>query len=158
MLKGCYNMTEIKLITNNKKAYHNYFISDILEAGISLSGSEVKSIRSGHMSIDESFIQIINGEIFLKNAYIKTYEQSKSFLLDERRNRKLLLHSAEISKLERKVVEKGFTIVPLKVYFKNHLVKIEIGLGKGKKLYDKKQDLIEKSKQREIDIALKMKR
>ena len=151
-------MTEIKLITNNKKAYHNYFISDILEAGISLSGSEVKSVRLGHMSIDESFIQIINGEVFLKNAYIKTYEQSKSFLLDERRNRKLLLHSTEIKKLERKVVEKGFTIVPLKVYFKNNLVKIEIGLGKGKKLYDKKQDLINKSIQREIDIALKIKR
>lgn len=151
-------MTEIKLIANNKKAYHNYFISDVLEAGISLSGSEVKSIRAGHMSIDESFVQIIDNEVFLKNAYIKTYEQSKSFLLDEKRNRKLLLHSKEISKLDRKIKEKGFTIVPLKVYFKNHLVKIEIGLGKGKKLFDKKQDLIEKSVQREIDRAFKMKR
>lgn len=151
-------MTEIKLIANNKKAYHNYFISNVLEAGISLSGSEVKSVRAGHMSIEESFVQIIDDEVFLKNAYIKTYEQSKSFILDERRTRKLLLHSSEITKLSRKVKEKGFTIVPLKVYFKKHLVKVEIGLGQGKKLYDKKQDLIEKSVQREIDRAFKQKR
>ena len=151
-------MSEIKLIANNKKAYHNYFISNVLEAGISLSGSEVKSVRAGHMSIEESFVQIIDDEVFLKNAYIKTYEQSKSFVLDERRTRKLLLHSSEITKLSRKVKEKGFTIVPLKVYFKKHLVKVEIGLGQGKKLYDKKQDLIEKSVQREIDRAFKQKR
>lgn len=151
-------MSEIKLIANNKKAYHNYFISNVLEAGISLSGSEVKSVRAGHMSIEESFVQIIDDEVFLKNAYIKTYEQSKSFVLDERRTRKLLLHSSEITKLSRKIKEKGFTIVPLKVYFKKHLVKVEIGLGQGKKLYDKKQDLIEKSVQREIDRAFKQKR
>lgn len=150
-------MSDIDLITNNKKAYHEYFISDELECGIALEGSEVKSIRQGGISINESFIQVVSGEIYLKNAYIKPYKQSASYIPDSKRNRKLLLHRQEISKYDRKIKEKGFTIVPLKVYIKNGLVKILIGLGKGKKLYDKKQVLIEKSQKRQVEIALKTK-
>lgn len=146
---------EVKLIANNKRAYHDYFISDTSEAGIVLLGSEVKSIRQGSASINESFITINAGEVFIKNCYVKPYEQTASFIPDSKRNRKLLLNRQEITKLERKIKEKGFTIVPLKLYIKNGLVKLEIGLGKGKKLYDKKQDLIDKSVKREIEVALK---
>lgn len=146
---------EIKLISNNKKAYHEYFISDNVEAGIVLLGSEVKSVRSGSMNINDSFISISNGEMFLKNCYIKPYEKSASFIPDSKRNRKLLLNKQEIYKFEKKAKEKGFTIVPLKAYIKNGLVKVEIGLGKGKKLYDKKQDLIDRSVKRQIETALK---
>ena len=146
---------EIKLIASNKKAYHNYFISDLPEAGIVLEGSEVKSLRLNGMSLNESFVFVKNGEIFLKNAYIKLYDSTSAFKPDERRDRKLLLHKAEIEKLERKVKEKGFSIMATKVYFLKGKVKVEIGLAKGKQLFDKRDALKDKSTAREVDRYLK---
>ncbi len=146
---------EIKLIASNKKAYHNYFISDLTEAGIVLEGSEVKSLRLNGMSLNESFVFVKNGEIFLKNAYIKLYDSTSAFKPNERRDRKLLLHKAEIEKLERKVKEKGFSIMATKVYFLKGKVKVEIGLAKGKQLFDKRDALKDKSTAREVDRYLK---
>ncbi len=140
----------MKLITTNKKAFHNYFISDSFEAGIALEGSEVKSVREGGISINEAFIQIVNGEAFLKNAYIKQYEKTSSFAPNEKRTRKLLLHKEEIKKLLKKTENLGCTLVPIKVYLKDGLVKLEGGVGKGKKLYDKREDLKKKSAEMEI--------
>lgn len=145
----------MKVIANNKRAYYDYFISDQLEAGIMLEGSEVKSVRAGGVSLNESYVKVINGEIFLINAYIKPFEKSSSYTPDSRKSRKLLLSKREISKYESQVSEKGLTIVPLRVYLKNNLVKIEIGIGKGKKLYDKRETLKEKATQREIDNEMK---
>ena len=145
----------MKIITNNKKAYHDFFISDPVEAGIALEGSEVKSIRLGGININDAFVVIKGGEAWLKNCYIKTYEKTSSFLPDTRKNRKLLLHRAEIDKLERKSQEKGFSIIPLKVYFSGGNVKVEIGLAKGKKLYDKRASLKDKAVKREIERAIK---
>ena len=119
----------MKVIAVNKKATHNYFISDNFQAGIVLNGSEVKSVRSGGISINEAFIVIRNGEVFLKNAYIKLYDKTSAFATDEKRNRKLLLNKSEILKLQKKVEAEGFTLIPLKVYFLGSLVKIEGGLG-----------------------------
>ncbi len=141
----------MKIITNNKKAYYDYFISDNLEAGISLQGSEVKSIRAGGVSLNESYVKIIGDEVFLINCYIKPFEKSSAFIPDSKRMRKLLLKKQEISKLKQKVLEKGLTIVPLKVYLKGSLVKVEIGIGKGKKLFDKRATLKEKAVKREIE-------
>ena len=147
----------MELIANNKKAFFNFFISDLTEAGIELKGCEVKSIRSGGISLAESFVTIKGGEVFLQNAYIKPFEKTTSFIPDEIRTRKLLLHKAEIEKLERKVKEKGFSIMPTKVYLKKGKVKVEIGLAKGKKLYDKRETMKEKQTQREIDHYVKSK-
>ena len=141
----------MKIITNNKKAYYDYFISDNLEAGISLQGSEVKSIRAGGISLNESYVKIIGDEVFLINCYIKPFEKSSAFVPDSKRMRKLLLKKQEISKLKQKVLEKGLTIVPLKVYLKGSLVKVEIGIGRGKKLFDKRATLKEKAVKREIE-------
>lgn len=141
----------MKIITNNKKAYYDYFISDNLEAGISLQGSEVKSIRAGGISLNESYVKIIGDEVFLINCYIKPFEKSSAFVPDSKRMRKLLLKKQEISKLKQKVSEKGLTIVPLKVYLKGSLVKVEIGIGRGKKLFDKRATLKEKAVKREIE-------
>lgn len=141
----------MKIITNNKKAYYDYFISDNLEAGISLQGSEVKSIRAGGISLNESYVKIIGGEVYLINCYIKPFEKSSAFVPDSKRMRKLLLKKQEISKLKQKVLEKGLTIVPLKVYLKGSLVKVEIGIGRGKKLFDKRATLKEKAVKREIE-------
>lgn len=142
----------MKVISNNKRAYYDYFVSDLVEAGIVLEGSEVKSVRAGGASLSESFVIVKNGEIFLKNAYIKPYEQTISFKPDERRTRKLLLNKSEIEKFARAVKEKGFTLVATKIYFnKSGKVKVEIGLAKGKKLYDKRQTLKEKSVKRDIE-------
>lgn len=141
----------MKIITNNKKAYYDYFISDNLEAGISLQGSEVKSIRAGGISLNESYVKIIGDEVYLINCYIKPFEKSSAFVPDSKRMRKLLLKKQEISKLKQKVLEKGLTIVPLKVYLKGSLVKVEIGIGKGKKLFDKRATLKEKAVKREIE-------
>lgn len=145
----------MKVIANNKRAFFDYFVSDTFEAGICLEGSEVKSVRDGGVSINESFIIIKNGEIVLKNAYIKPYEKAASYIPDSRKDRKLLLHKSEILKLEQKAKEKSFTIIPLKVYLKGSLVKIEIGLAKGKKLYDKRDTLKKESAKREMDAAIK---
>lgn len=142
----------MKVISNNKKAFYNFFVSDLVEAGIVLEGCEVKSVRAGGASLTDSFVTIKNGEMFLKNAYIKPYEKTTSFKPDERRTRKLLLNKSEIQKFERMVKEKGFSIVPTKIYFNNaEKVKVEIGLAKGKKLYDKRQTLKEKSVKRDIE-------
>lgn len=142
----------MKVISNNKKAFYNFFVSDLVEAGIVLEGCEVKSVRAGGASLTDSFVVVKNGEMFLKNAYIKHYEKTSSFKPDERRTRKLLLNKSEIQKFERMVKEKGFSIVPTKIYFNNaNKVKVEIGLAKGKKLYDKRQTLKEKSVKRDIE-------
>ncbi len=145
----------MKVIANNKKAYFDFFISDNTEAGIELKGSEVKSIRAGGISLNESYVRVVGNEIFLINAFIKPFEKSSAFVPDSRRTRKLLLRKSEIAKLSQKVSEKGLTIVPLKVYLKGNLVKVEIGIGKGKKLFDKRETLKEKTAQREIESASK---
>ena len=142
----------MEIIANNKKAFHDFFISDCVEAGIALQGAEVKSIRKGGVSILDSFVVVKNGEMFLKNAYIKPYEKANVFKVNERRTRKLLLHKNEILKFERQVKEKGFSIMPTKLYInKDGKVKVEIGLAKGKKLYDKRQTLKDKAVKRDIE-------
>lgn len=140
----------MKLIANNKKASFNYFLSDFIQAGIVLEGSEVKSLRLGYANLDDSFVFLKDGEVFLKNAYIKPYEKSSSYIPDSRRSRKLLLNKMEIVRLEQKMRQKGFSCVPTKIYFQGGFVKVEIALAKGKKLYDKRDTLKEKSVQREI--------
>lgn len=145
----------VKLVANNKKAYHDYFIEDKYEAGIELFGTEVKSIRMGKCSIKESFIRIEKGEMFLYGMHINPYEKGNIFNKDPLRVRKLLLHKWEIGKLASKIAEKGFTLVPLQVYFKGSLVKVEIGLAKGKKLYDKREDIAKKDQRREMEREMK---
>ena len=146
-----------KLIANNKKARHDYFLEETFEAGISLHGTEVKSLRMGKCSIKEAFIHIENGEVILYGMHISPYEKGNIFNKDPLRVRKLLLHKSEINKLIGKTKEKGMAIVPLKVYFKGSLVKVEIGLAKGKKLYDKRQDIAKKDQRREAERDFKMK-
>ena len=146
-----------KLVANNKKAYHDYFIEDKYEAGISLNGTEVKSLRMGKCSIKESFIRIENGEVFIYGMHISPYEKGNIFNKDPLRVRKLLLHKNEINKMMGKIAEKGYTLVPLQVYFKGSLAKIEIGLAKGKKLYDKRQDIAKKDQRREAEKEFKVK-
>ena len=133
-----------KLIANNKKAYHDYFIEDKYEAGISLAGTEVKSLRMGRCSVKEAFIRIEKGEVYVYNMHIAAYEKGNIFNKDPLRVRKLLLHKREIRKIEGQIAQKGYTVVPLSVYFSGSLVKVEIGLAKGKKLYDKRQDIAKK--------------
>lgn len=142
-------------IANNKKAYFEYFIDETFCAGIVLEGSEVKSVRAGGVSLADSFVIIKDSEVYLKNAYIKQFEKATAFAPIERKDRKLLLNKREIQKLQRAKQEKGFTIIPLKVYFKNNHVKVDIALAKGKKLYDKKDSLKEKSQKREVEQAIK---
>ena len=146
----------IKLIANNKKAYHDYFIDDTYEAGIALAGTEVKSLRMGRCSVKESFIRIENGEGYVYQMHISPYEKGNIFNKDPLRPRKLLIHKREINKLMGRVAQKGFTIVPLKVYFKGSLVKVEIGLARGKKLYDKRQDIAKKDQRREAEREFKV--
>ena len=146
-----------KLIANNKKAYYDYFIDEKYEAGLVLHGTEVKSLRQGKCSIKEAYIQIINGEVFVINMNITPYEKGNIFNKDPLRIRKLLLHRYEINKIEAKLKEKGLTLVPLKVYFKDSLVKVEIGMARGKKLYDKRQDIAKKDQRREAERDFKVK-
>ena len=145
-----------RLIANNKKARHDYFIEDTYETGIVLHGTEVKSLRQGKCSIKESFIRIEDGEVIIYGMHISPYEKGNIFNKDPLRVRKLLLHKSEINKLIGKTKEKGMAIVPLKVYFKGSLVKVEIGLAKGKKLYDKRQDIAKKDQQREASRDFKI--
>ena len=148
----------VKIITNNKKAWHDYFIEDKIEAGIELVGTEVKSIRQGHCSIKEAFIRIDkNNEVMIYGMHISPYERGNIFNKDPLRIRKLLLHRYEINKIEAKLKEKGLTLVPLKVYFKDSLVKVEIGMARGKKLYDKRQDIAKKDQRREAERDFKVK-
>jgi len=147
----------IKLIANNKKAFFDYFIDDTYEAGIALVGTEVKSLRMGKCSLKESFIRIEHGEVFVYNMHISPYEKGNIFNKDPLRVRKLLLHRYEINKLMGKVAEKGYTIVPLKVYLKDSLVKMEIGLARGKKLYDKRDTIAKKDQKREAEREFRVK-
>ncbi len=154
---GTMGKESFKLVANNKKAYHDYFIDDKIEAGIELFGTEVKSIRMGKCSVKESFIKIEKGEMFIYGMHISPYEKGNIFNKDSLRVRKLLLHKVEIRKLEAKVAEKGYTLVPLQVYFKGSLVKVEVGLARGKKLYDKRQDIAKKDQKREVERDFKLK-
>ena len=147
----------IRLIANNKKAYHDYFIEDTYEAGIELFGTEVKSMRMGKCSIKESFVQIDKGEVFVYGMHVSPYEKGNIFNKDPLRTRKLLLHQYEIRKIAGKIAEKGYTLVPLKVYFKGSLVKVEIGIAKGKKLYDKRETIAKKDQRREAEKEFKVK-
>lgn len=144
------------LIANNKKAFHDYFIEDTYEAGIALAGTEVKSLRTGKCSIKEAFIRVERGEVFVYGMHISPYEKGNIFNKDPLRVRKLLLHRYEINKIEAKLKEKGLTLVPLKVYFKDSLVKVEIGLARGKKLYDKRDDIAKKDQRREAERDFKV--
>ena len=145
----------IKLVANNKKAYHDYFIEDKYETGIELFGTEVKSIRMGKCSIKEAFVRIDKGEVYIYGMHINPYEKGNIFNKDPLRVRKLLLHKSEINRMASKVKEKGFTLVPLQVYFKGSLVKVEIGLARGKKLYDKRDDIAKKDQRRETEREFK---
>ena len=147
----------IRLIANNKKAYHDYFIEDTYEAGIELFGTEVKSMRMGKCSIKESFVQIDKGEVFVYGMHVSPYEKGNIFNKDPLRTRKLLLHQYEIRKIAGKIAEKGYTLVPLKVYFKGSLVKVDIGIAKGKKLYDKRETIAKKDQRREAEREFKVK-
>ena len=146
----------VKLIANNKKAYHDYFIEDKYEAGISLAGTEVKSLRQGKCSIKESFIRIEKGEVFIYGMHVSPYEKGNIFNKDPLRVKKLLLHKYEINKIAGKIAEKGNTLVPLQVYFRGSLVKVELGLARGKKLYDKRQDIAKKDQKREAEREFKI--
>lgn len=144
-------VVRVKVIATNKKAFFEYEILDTYEAGIVLMGCEVKSIREGHISLLNSFVSVKNGEMWLKNCYIKTYEKSTAFNPDERQKRKLLLNKREILRLQSEINEKGLTIVPLKVYFnKDNRVKLEIAVARGKKLYDKRKAIKEREQKREL--------
>ena len=145
-----------RLIANNKKAYHDYFIEETYETGIVLHGTEVKSLRMGKCSIKESYIQADKGELFIYKMNISPYEKGNIFNKDPLRVRKLLLHRYEINKLMGKIREKGYTMVPLKVYFSGSLVKVEMGLARGKKLYDKRQDIAKKDMRREAERDFKI--
>lgn len=147
----------IKLVANNKKAYHDFFIDDTYEAGIELFGTEVKSIRQGRCSIKESFIRIDGGQVMIYGMHISPYEKGNIFNKDPLRVRRLLLHRSEINKLVGRVQQKGYTLVPLKVYFKGSLVKVEIGLARGKKLYDKREDIARKDERRQAEREFKVK-
>ena len=146
-----------KLIANNKKAYFDYFIEEKYEAGISLHGTEVKSMRMGKCSIKESYIKIDNGEVYIYGMHVSPYEKGNIFNKDPLRTRKLLLHRAEIRKLDAGVKIKGYTIVPLEVYLYHGLVKVLIGLARGKKLYDKRETIAEKDRKREEEKDFKAK-
>lgn len=146
----------IKLIANNKKAYHDYFIEDTFEAGICLHGTEVKSLRMGKCSIKEAFVRVEEGEVFVYHMHISPYEKGNIFNKDPLRVKKLMLHRYEINKILGKMTEKGYTLVPTKVYFKGSLVKVEIALAKGKKLYDKRQDIAKKDQRREAEKEFKV--
>ena len=145
-----------KLIANNKKAYFDFFIDDKFECGIALAGTEVKSLRMGKCSIKESFVRITNDEVMIYGMHISPYEKGNIFNKDPLRPKKLLLHKKEIEKLSSKMKEKGFTIVPVEVYFKGSLVKVEIALAKGKKLYDKRADIAKKDQKREAQRDFKI--
>ena len=145
----------IKTIAKNKKAYHDYFVIETFEAGISLMGSEVKSIRAGRVNLKDSWCSIVKGEIFVNGLHISVYEQGSLWCKDPLRVRKLLMHKREIMKLFGQEQQQGYSIIPLSLYFKGSNIKLEIGLCKGKKLYDKREDMAKKSAKRTIERALK---
>jgi SsrA-binding protein len=144
-----------KIVATNRKAFHNFSIEERFEAGIVLKGSEVKSLRNGNVSLKESYALVERGEVYLYNMHIAPYEKASAYSPDPKRKRKLLLHKWEIKRLIGKVRERGYTLVPLKVYFKGPFAKIELGLAKGKKKYDRRRELAEKAEERELERALK---
>ncbi len=144
-----------KLIANNKKAYHDFFLEETYEAGISLVGTEVKSLRMGKCSIKEAFLRIEKGELFVYQMHISPYEKGNIFNRDPLRPRKLLMHRSEILKLEQKIKEKGYALIPVEVYFKGSRVKVKVALAKGKKLYDKRNDIAAKDQKREAQREFK---
>lgn len=146
-----------KLVANNKKAYHDYFVEEKFEAGICLHGTEVKSLRLGKCSIKEAYVKIEKGETFIYGMHVSPYEMGNIFNRDPLRPKKLLLHKYEILKLETKVSEKGYALVPLEVYFSEGKAKLEFGLCKGKKLYDKREDIAKKDQKRELERDFKVK-
>ena len=146
----------VKLVANNKKAYHDYFIDEKYEAGLVLHGTEVKSLRMGKCSIKEAWVRIQDGEVWVYGMHISPYEKGNIFNKDPLRPRKLLMHKAEIGKLLGKVKEKGITLVPLQVYFKKGRAKLEIGLARGKKLYDKREELAKRDMRREAEREFKV--
>lgn len=145
----------MKIVSQNKKAYHDYFILDTYEAGIELKGTEIKSVRKGSTNLKDAFIRIKNNEAFIENMHIAPYEQGNRFNHEPLRTRKLLLHKKQIKKLQKEVKENGLTIVPTKLYFNTSKLKVEIALARGKKLYDKRQDLKAKDAKRDVERALK---
>lgn len=145
----------MKIVSQNKKAYHDYFILDTYEAGIELKGTEIKSVRKGSTNLKDAFIRIKNDEAYIENMHIAPYEQGNRFNHEPLRTRKLLLHKKQIKKLQKEVKENGLTIVPTKLYFNTSKLKIEIALARGKKLYDKRQDLKAKDAKRDVERALK---
>lgn len=149
-------MDNFKLIANNKKARFDYFIEDTYEAGISLVGTEVKAMRMGKCSVKEAFVRIEKGEVYVYNMHVTPYEKGNIFNRDPLRVRKLLLHKHEINKLAGQVAQKGYTLVPLQVYIKGNHVKMEIGLARGKKLYDKREDIAKKDQRREVEKQFKI--
>lgn len=147
----------IKIVAKNSKAHHDYFIEEKYEAGIELAGTEVKSIRQGHVNLKDSFCIVKDGQMSVIGMHISPYEKGNIFNKDPLRVRKLLMHRAEINRLDSKLAEKGLTLVPLQVYFKGSLVKVEVGLARGKKLYDKRQDIAKKDARREVERDYKLK-
>ena len=147
--------TGVKIVAKNSKAFHDYFIEDKYEAGIELAGTEVKSIRQGNVNLKDSFCIIKDGEISVLGMHISPYEKGNIFNKDPRRNRKLLMHKREIMRLFGKIKQDGYSLIPLSIYFKGPYVKLEIGLARGKKLYDKRDSAAKKDAKREIDRAMK---
>jgi SsrA-binding protein len=145
----------IKVVATNRKAYHNYSVEDTFEAGIVLSGSEIKSIRAGRVSLGEAYVRLEGGELWLVNAHIARYEAASHQSHEPTRRRKLLLHRKEIAILAAKTAEKGFTLIPLKLYIKGRIAKVEIALARGKRLYDKRQSIIRRETEREIGRAIR---
>ena len=146
-----------KLIAKNPTAYHNYFIEDKIETGIALFGTEIKSIRAGKVNLKDSYANIKNGEVYICGMHISPYEHGNIFNKDPLRDRKLLLHKKEINKLIGLIKQKGYTLIPISIYFKGSFVKVELGIGRGKKLYDKRQDIAKKDAERRISQAMKQK-
>jgi SsrA-binding protein len=144
-----------KTMASNRKARYEYFIEDTMEAGLVLTGTEVKSIRQGHLTIQDSFATIEKGEVFLNNLHINPYEQGNIFNVDPKRKRKLLLHKREIRKLLVETTQKGYTLIPLSIYIKDGLVKVQLATAKGKKLYDKRDDMAKKDATRKIEQQVK---
>ena len=148
-------MTKIKTIATNRKAYHSYFVQDSIEAGISLTGTEIKSLRSGRASLGEAYVRPEAGELWLVNAHIARYEAASNLSHEPRRPRKLLLHRKQINSLSSRIAERGLTLVPLKIYLKDHLAKVAIALAKGKKLYDKRESISRREMERDMERTLR---
>jgi SsrA-binding protein len=151
-------VTEQRILASNRKAYHDYFLDDAQEAGMVLTGTEIKSVREGKLNLRDSYVQIRGGQAFLMNAHISPYSQGNRANPDPKRDRKLLLHKREIRRLQAAVQEKGLTIVPLRVYLKNNRAKVEIALARGKKLYDKREAIAKRDVDREVRAELKSRR